>query len=63
MAKINDTVFCDGCGAEITWSPVLKGNQKFCCKDCSEGLECHCGDRMELEDDRRGSGYEGLAPD
>ncbi len=63
MAKTNDIVFCDGCGVEITWSPVLKGHEKYCCIDGRDGRECNCAERMELDEDRRGSGNDALAPD
>jgi hypothetical protein len=30
MAKYAETRWCDGCGVEITWAPVLLGN-RICC--------------------------------
>lgn len=54
MPRIEDTLFCDGCGAEVIWAPVVSGSHYFCCQDCRDGLECSCGDRME-HDDERGS--------
>ncbi len=63
MPRIDNLVFCDGCGVEITWSPVIKGHKVYCCRDCSDGLACNCGERMELEDDRRSKGNDSLAPD
>lgn len=36
------TVVCDGCGVEITWTPVLKGQKSFCCQQCAQGLPCEC---------------------
>ncbi|RPI87835.1 MAG: hypothetical protein EHM41_03480 [Chloroflexi bacterium] len=53
MARIEDAVFCDGCGVEITWSPVIVSGKDYCCADCRDGLVCYCGDRMEMEDERR----------
>jgi hypothetical protein len=53
MSKTGNTVYCDGCGVEITWSPVIKGVHDYCCQDCSEGLRCKCGERLEQEDNRR----------
>ncbi|HSQ28183.1 MAG TPA: hypothetical protein VLM80_13755 [Anaerolineales bacterium] len=67
MASIENTIFCDGCGVEITWSPVLVRNSRlgsgllvqrplrYCCQACSEGLPCKCTERMELEEQRRSS--------
>jgi hypothetical protein len=52
---IEETVWCDGCGTEVTWSPVLVGNRKYCCQDCQNGLPCRCGERMEMEEERRDS--------
>jgi hypothetical protein len=52
MAKENDTLFCDGCGVEIECQPLILGRGYFCCADCSEGLACSCGERMEEEDRR-----------
>lgn len=65
MASIENSIFCDGCGVEITWSPVVIRQLKkgvglsgrrvytFCCQACADGLPCTCAERMELEDDRR----------
>ena len=53
MARIEGTVFCDNCGAEITWSPVIVEKHDYCCQDCFEGRPCDCGDRMDIEDERR----------
>ncbi len=51
MVKIENTVFCDGCGVEITLSPVVKDHGEYCCEDCAQGYECECGKRMELDED------------
>ena len=53
---ISPQVWCDGCGAEITWSPVVREGRDYCCEDCAAGLPCRCGERMELADERRASG-------
>jgi len=51
-------IYCRNCGVEITWSPILQkshGSPKvlhYCCQDCLDGLECRCGERMELEEQR-----------
>ena len=61
MSRLEGTIYCDGCGVEITWAPVVKPGAgplqrfEFCCQECLQGLECHCGERMELEVDRRSS--------
>ncbi len=51
MVKIENTVFCDGCGVEIPLSPVVKDQGEYCCEDCAQGYECECGKRMELDED------------
>lgn len=65
MTKIEGVVFCDGCGAEITWSPVVvrAANRAmptrpslYCCMDCADGRPCRCGERMEFDDELREHG-------
>ena len=53
MTRYNDLVWCDGCGVEIVWPPLIVGERHYCCEDCLEGLPCMCGERMELYDERR----------
>ncbi len=53
MSHIEGTIYCDGCGAEITWTPFIFKKQEFCCEDCARGFECTCGDRMELGEEIR----------
>ncbi len=62
MAKIQDSVFCDGCGIEVTWTPYYQNpahnipgvrRSEYCCQDCAQGYRCRCGERMLLEEDRR----------
>lgn len=60
MSRSEGVIWCDNCGVEITWSPIVSsglGRKKevFCCEDCYFEYRCHCGERMELEDDRRRS--------
>jgi hypothetical protein len=50
---IEGIVWCDGCGVEITWAPVVVGNAHYCCQDCRDGLECDCLSPLELEDERQ----------
>jgi len=47
-----ETIWCDGCGVEIVWSPVREAGRNFCCDDCRYGLPCECGDDLE-EAERR----------
>lgn len=56
MSRSEGVIFCDGCGVEITWGPLVEGSCDYCCLDCLQGLPCRCGERMEIENDRRGSG-------
>jgi hypothetical protein len=63
MAHLDGAIFCDGCGAEITWSPYLvdasfstPGPQRrgeYCCKPCADGQVCNCGAPMDLGDEWR----------
>jgi len=53
MSRTEDIVYCDGCGVEITWAAVVKGGRDYCCEDCLNGIPCDCGERMEIEDNRR----------
>jgi len=59
MKFSDDTVFCDGCGVEVCWSPVIMHDPiifkiyHYCCDECLDGLTCKCGERFEIEDDRR----------
>jgi hypothetical protein len=55
MAYDQQTCWCDGCGVEITWGPLLKGERTYCCEECLQGWACRCRARQELEDDRRQS--------
>jgi hypothetical protein len=61
MTRYNDTVFCDGCGVEITWGPTIIRGGEYCCRDCSEGRACRCGERTDWEDERRIHATEGIA--
>ena len=54
--KIEDTIYCDGCGVEILWTPVRANSRHYCCADCRDGYQCACGARMESEDDARDRG-------
>ena len=48
-------VYCKGCGVEITWSPHMVDHYPYCCEECSRGILCHCMERTDLDDDRKGS--------
>ncbi len=53
MVKLEDTVFCDGCGVEILLAPViikLHDRLEYCCEDCAQGYECKCGERIEIDE-------------
>ena len=59
MTRNLGVVWCDGCGVEILWAPLVKKETKgarekdFCCRDCKSGYVCNCSERAEMEDDRR----------
>lgn len=52
MSNIERTIFCNGCGVEITWSPIIQGERRYCCQDCLHGRGCTCATRQDLDDDR-----------
>jgi hypothetical protein len=53
MTQSNDTIWCDGCGVEILWAPLVVDERYYCCEACLEGVPCACGERMEMADERR----------
>lgn len=50
------TIFCDGCGVEIQWTPVKANDHDYCCEDCRDGFECSCSTRLEDDEYPRGGG-------
>ncbi len=63
MTRYLDTVWCDGCGAEIVLSPVVKDGHEYCCVLCQNGLACDCAALQEFEDERRAQAAgEGVGP-
>ena len=59
--KIIETVWCDSCGVDILWGPLIVDKRDYCCQGCSDGLFCGCGERMEMDEYRRGCGAESWA--
>lgn len=61
MTHNEEVLWCDGCGIEIIWVPYRISRdresviQDYCCEDCYIGLSCECGERMEMDDERRKS--------
>jgi hypothetical protein len=53
MSRFEDTVWCSGCGIEITWIPYIIDDQEFCCQNCAYGFSCDCGAMMDWEDEYR----------
>ena len=37
MVRYHDTLWCDGCGIEITWEPIEQDRLFFCCQNCFDG--------------------------
>ena len=58
MTRYEEITWCDGCGVEITWEPVLVEGRAYCCQDCSQGFSCACGERMEIDEEQRNLGAE-----
>lgn len=42
MVRYRDTLWCDGCGVEIRWKPIIKDQRSYCCVRCSNGEVCNC---------------------
>jgi hypothetical protein len=42
-------MYCEGCGVEVTWTPILAGGRRYCCPLCAAGGKCGCG--YAVEDD------------
>ena len=57
MGRIENTVWCDGCGIEIPLAPTKCKDYEFCCQGCAGGLPCWCGIFWFDDDD-----YEREAP-
>lgn len=58
MTWREEMTWCDGCGVEITWGPVVIESRSYCCQDCAQGYTCNCGERMESEEEFRNLGAE-----
>ena len=55
MARVDFSVWCDGCGAEILGLPIVRGKHDFCCQDCLHGFRCECCTSYSLDDNERRS--------
>ncbi len=58
MGRIDDLVWCAGCGGEILLTPVYREDYEFCCQDCADGLCCWCdnfwlGDKDDARENHR----------
>lgn len=53
MSRFKDTMWCDNCGAEISWLPIVVGSHHYCCRDCLDGYRCECPRLMDLDGERR----------
>jgi len=53
MTRSEDTIWCDGCGTEILWSPYVFMEKDFCCQNCTYGINCNCGETMDMDDEYR----------
>lgn len=47
MVRYRDTLWCDGCGVEIRWRPILKDQRSYCCQRCLNGEVCNCADVLD----------------
>jgi len=53
MSRVDFTIYCDGCGAEILGIPIVRSKHDFCCQDCLRGFRCECCTWDSLDDDDR----------
>ncbi len=53
MSRTKNTIWCDGCGEEISWVPLMHKGHHYCCQNCLEGLPCQCYRWSELDLSRR----------
>jgi hypothetical protein len=47
MVRYRDTLWCDGCGVEIRWKPIVKDQRSYCCLKCLNGEVCNCAAILE----------------
>lgn len=47
MVRYRDTLWCDGCGVEIRWKPIVKDQRNYCCIRCLNGEVCDCAEILE----------------
>lgn len=52
MSRVDFTIWCDGCGAEILGVPIVRAKHDFCCQACLRGFRCECCTWDSLDDDR-----------
>ncbi len=55
MVQYRETIWCDGCGVEILWTPLIEKGLQYCCLDCQQGFGCDCGEILEEEYREKGS--------
>jgi hypothetical protein len=53
MTWDDEMIWCEGCGVEFTGGGVVVEKRTYCCQDCARGILCPCGDRMEMDEERR----------
>ncbi len=58
MPRIDDVLFCDGCGAEIRGAPRVHNGLSYCCELCFQGRDCDCALFLDSEERDGRSGQE-----
>jgi hypothetical protein len=51
MDPVEGTLWCEGCGVDMTWTPVLAQGKRYCCAQCAAGCPCECGYALEDEEE------------
>jgi hypothetical protein len=51
VTPVEHALYCEGCGVEMTWAPILSEGRRYCCAVCARGGECGCGYSVEDEEE------------
>lgn len=48
--RVEDTLYCDGCGVEVLGAPLIVASGQYCCQDCADGYRCDCLPEFEVKE-------------
>jgi hypothetical protein len=52
VEAVEHGVFCDGCGVEITWVPILSDGRRYCCALCTRGATADAATQSKMKTKR-----------